>query len=123
MDHYLQGTPYINQVHLLTGFAAFVRSGGTGRRCQVATQTVSTALTAIGQTIALAIGLSGSEKLIPRLSQMLDGWQKDNPATAKKLPVKADVPAYLCRLGAVPTATALEQAMGDLTLIAFYYLL
>ena len=65
----------------------------------------------------------GSDKLIPRLAQMLDGWRKTDPPTSKKLPVEADVPEYLCTLGAAPHATALGSAVGDLTLIAFYYLL
>jgi hypothetical protein len=94
----------------------------------VSAQTVASALTAVGQTISLAIGhnpikLSGSEKLLPRLAQTLDGWRKADPATSKKLPVEADVPEYLCRVGTSPRATALEAAVGDLTLIAFYYLL
>lgn len=39
--------------------------------------------------------LYGSIKLIPRLTQMLDGWCKTDPST-KKLLVDYDVPAYLC---------------------------
>lgn len=128
MDPFLQGTTYVERVRMLTGFAAFVRTGGAGRGRQVTTATVSTALTAIGQTVALATGtnpikLAGSEKLIPRLAQMLDGWRKYDPPTSKKLPVEADVPEYLCKLGTAPHASALESAVGDLIVIAFYYLL
>lgn len=54
---------------------------------------------------------------------MLDGWRKEDPATSKKLPVEADVPEYLCQIGSSPSASAFEAAVGDLTLIAFYYLL
>lgn len=54
---------------------------------------------------------------------MMDGWRKHDPPTSKKLPVEADVPEYLCRVGASPHATELECAVGDLTVIAFYYLL
>jgi hypothetical protein len=54
---------------------------------------------------------------------MLDGWRKQDPPTSKKLPVEADVPEYLCKMGASPHATDLERAVGDLTVIAFYYLL
>jgi hypothetical protein len=128
VDPYLQGVPYITRVRLLTGFAAGVRSGDFGRGRQVTAQTVSTALTAVGQTISLAVGenptkILGSEKLLPRLSQMLDGWRKGDPATTKKLPVEADVPAFLCNISAAPSATPLDAAVGDLTVIAFYYLL
>lgn len=37
--------------------------------------------------------------------------------------MEVDVPEYLCQLGTAPSASALEAAVGDLTLIAFYYLL
>ena len=128
VDPYLQGTDYVTRVRLLTGFAAYVRSGDAGRGRQVTTSTVSTAITAVGQTIALAVGhnptkLAGSDKLIPRLAQTLDGWRKGDPPTAKKLPVEADVPEYLCKSGNTFGASPLEAAVGDLTLIAFYYLL
>jgi hypothetical protein len=73
--------------------------------------------------IALAVGESttkvlGSDKLLPRVAQMLDGWKKANTLTAKKLPVEADLPEYKCCLG-----TSLEATVGDLTTIAFYYLI
>ncbi len=47
---------------------------------------------------------------------MLDGWAKDDP-------VEADVPEYMALLGQLPKATPLDNAIGDLALIAFYYLL
>ncbi len=78
--------------------------------------------------IALATGLNptklpGSDKLLPRLAQMIDGWRKANPPTIKKLPVESDIPEFIAELGTLPNATTLDQAIGDLTLIAFYYLL
>jgi hypothetical protein len=54
---------------------------------------------------------------------MLDGWRKTDPPPTKKLPVEADVPEYLCHMGQAKSATPLEAAVGDLTLVAFYYLL
>jgi hypothetical protein len=54
---------------------------------------------------------------------MLDGWRKVDPPTLKMLPVEADIPEYLATLGSHPSASILDQAIGDLTLIAFYYLL
>ena len=49
---------------------------------------------------ALATGsnptkLENSDKLIPRLSQMLDGMCHEDTPTMKKLPVEADVPHFL----------------------------
>ena len=65
----------------------------------------------------------GSDKLLPRLQQMLDGFRKADPPTTKQLPVEADVPEFLVQLGLSPEARELDRAIGDLTMIAFYYLL
>ena len=129
MDPYLQGVRYDHRVRLLTGYAAAIRSGYYGRGRTVTAATVSTALTAVGQTIALAVGINptklpgGDNKLLPRLSQALDGWRKSDPPPTKKLPVEADIPEYLCHVGQTKHAPPLETAVGDLTVIAFYYLL
>jgi hypothetical protein len=53
----------------------------------------------------------------------LDGWRHKDPPTLKKLPVESDVPEYLVNKRGHRLATALDQAMADLTTIAFYYLL
>ena len=90
--------------------------------------TVVGAITAVGQKIAMARGtnptkMTGSKRLLPRLSQILDGWQKEDPPTTKQLPVKADIPKLLAENGRDGNASKLERAVGDLTLIVFYYLL
>jgi hypothetical protein len=54
---------------------------------------------------------------------MLDGWRHADPPTQKKLPVESDVPEYLVNEAGHKAATALNQAIADLTTIAFYYLL
>ena len=54
---------------------------------------------------------------------MLDGWRHADPPTQKKLPVESDVPKYLVNKAGHKAATALDQAIADLTTIAFYYLL
>ena len=54
---------------------------------------------------------------------MLDGWKKADPLSQKKLPVEVDIPEYLANLGRQVNATPLQQAVGDLCIIAFYYLL
>jgi hypothetical protein len=41
----------------------------------------------------------------------------------KQLPVEADVPEFLVKRGLAPDARKLDHAIGDLTMIAFYYLL
>ncbi len=128
LDPYLQGVRYTTKVRALTGFAARVRHGYYSRGKRVAAGTVVGALTAIGQEIPLACGnnpkkVMGSGKLLPRLSQIHNGWRKEDPPTTKQLPVEADVPKLLAERGLVSTATSLDRAIGDLSLIAFYYLL
>ncbi len=46
-----------------------------------------------------------------------------DPPTKKMLPVEADVPEYIASLGLLEASTPLDKAIGDLSLIAFYYLL
>ncbi len=97
---------------------ARVHTGYYGKGKQVKNCTVSSALTAVGQMIALACNnnptkINGSNKLLPRLQIMLDGYGKEDPATIKRL---------------VSTAyngsgTNQDKAAADLTKIAFYYLL
>jgi hypothetical protein len=83
---------------------------------------------AFGQTIALACNenptkVLRSEKFLPALQIMIDGYTKADPPTQKKLPVKADVPELLIEMGYGKAGSIQLQAVGDLSLIAFYYLL
>jgi hypothetical protein len=41
----------------------------------------------------------GSEKFLPALQIMIDGYTKADPPTQKKLPVEADVPELLIEMG------------------------
>ena len=128
VDPNLQRSGHAERVQLLAGFAARNRSGYYGRKRTIKASTVASAITAIGQTIALEYAINptkieGSDKLLPRLQQILEGWAKADPPTQKQLPVEADVPEYIASLGRSPVATELDRAIGDLTLIAFYYLL
>ena len=65
----------------------------------------------------------GSKELIYPLQVMMSGYRKEDPATEKKLPVEADVPNFLADIGRRQNSTARDRAIGDLTLIAFYFLL
>ena len=65
----------------------------------------------------------GSVKLLPRLQQTYDGWRKEDPPTSKMLPVESDVPEWLVAGGTRHGATELDRAVGDLAMVAFYYLL
>ncbi len=54
---------------------------------------------------------------------MMQGWRKADPLTLKKLPVETDAPKLLSKVGQLPMSNKLDIAIGDLTHIAFYYLL
>jgi hypothetical protein len=128
LDPYLQETTFAYRARALSGYAARVRRGHYGRGKQVRTGTVSAAITAIGTKISLATGVNptkepAGDKMIPRLAQMLQGWKKDDPPVIKKLPVEVDIPEFLAVNGNSPGANALDAAIGDLSLVAFYYLL
>jgi hypothetical protein len=54
---------------------------------------------------------------------MIEGYTKEDPPTRKMLPVESDVPELLVEMGYNDSGTAHTRAVGDLVLIAFYYLL
>jgi hypothetical protein len=128
VDPYLQDTPFAKCVHLLSGFAARVRKGYYGNGNQVKNCTVSSAITAVGQTIALACDanptkVTRSECLLPHIQIMLDSYRKVDPPTRKKLPVQADVPELLVEQAYQSSTTQRQHATADLMMVTFYYLL
>jgi hypothetical protein len=105
-----------------------VCTGYYGKGNQVKKCTVSSALTAVGQKIALACDANpnkvrGSECLLRLLQVMLDGYRKVDPPTQKKLPVQADVPEFLLGTSYQDGTPQQHKATVDITSIAFYYLL
>ena len=54
---------------------------------------------------------------------MMEAWRKVDPPTKKKSPVGIDVPEFLAELGMEKYATEMVKAVGDCTIIAFYYLM
>jgi hypothetical protein len=110
------------------GFAARVRSGYFGRGQQVQASTVSSVITAVGQKITLDTNtnptkIMGSKKFLPCLQELLDGYWLEDPPTEKKLPVEANLPELLFDMGYGPNGNTLGQAVGNLSIIVFYYLL
>jgi hypothetical protein len=104
VDPYLQQVSYPTRVRCLTGFATRTRTGFYGYGQQVQSSTVTSAIMAIGQTIALAYNenltkVVGSEKFLPALQIMLDGYMKADSPSQKKLPVEANVPKLLVKIG------------------------
>jgi hypothetical protein len=128
VDPLLQGVPFGTKRRLLTEFSQRVWEGYYGRGTTVRAGTVCTAITAIGQTIAMAhrenpTKMLGSEKFFPCFQQCIDGYRKQDPVSQKKLPVEAGVPKYLVECASDPSTNELHKAVGDLSLITFYYLL
>jgi hypothetical protein len=130
VDPYLKDTNFSKpkRIRLFSEFAAQVCLGFYGAGCQVKNCSVSSALLAIGQTIALACDsnptkIVGSKHLFPCHRIMLDGYRKVDPPTWKKLPVQLDVPKLLTTTAYQPGTAEVQRAMADLTMIAFYYLL
>ena len=86
---------------------------------------VASALVSIGMTISLGKGynpsikLDNSNKLIPRLSQMLDGMRQEDPPMLKKHLVEADVPHFLGTLCQMANASPLDHVIRDLAIISF----
>jgi hypothetical protein len=125
---YLQHTPFQIHIRCLTGFAARTRIGFYGQGPKVQSSTVSSAITAIGQTIAMACNdnptkVVGLEKFLPALQVMIEAYSKEDPPTRKMLLVEVDMPELLVEMGYGKPGTLHAQAIGDLALIAFYYLL
>ena len=65
----------------------------------------------------------GSDKFLSRIQEMIDGFNKEDPPTMKKLPVEVDVPEFLGEASRRDGASELDKAVADSVLIAFYYLL
>ena len=122
VDPYLQTTPFGLRCRCLMGYAARVRSGYFGKGKQVQASTVTSSITAV-DTNNNPTKLVGSEQFAICIQELLDGYRIADPPTEKKLPIEADVPELLFEMGYGPSGTTLGKAVGDLTLIAFYYLL
>jgi hypothetical protein len=91
VDPYLQDTIFSMCMQVLFGFMARVHTGYFGQGKQVKHCTVSSAITAVGQMIALVCNniptkIIRSDKFIPWLQVMLDGYCKADPFAVKKLP-------------------------------------
>ena len=119
----------MNGVSTARAFAACVRIVYFGRKRQVRSQTVTSMLTAIGETIKLVHQFNllkdpeKPDRFQPRLVQTLHGWCKADPASKKMLPVEMDVPELIVTEVRHFLASEKDRTVGDWTLIAFYYLL
>ena len=63
------------------------------------------------------------DKYFNNIEAMLDGFRKKDPWVKKMLPVKVDLPELICHHGLNPLASERDKAVGNLSLIALYYIL
>jgi hypothetical protein len=117
VDPYLQATPFQQRVRYLTGSAARVQSGNYGKGKQVQASTVSSAITAIGQKIVLDTNnnptkVMGSDKFLPGLQIILDGYRIEDPCMKEKLLVEANVSELLFDMSVGLAALPLDRQSG-----------
>ena len=126
IDEKLSTLSQPERIDVLVCFAQHVRSGGVSRRKQhVRAQTVQVSL----RSIAARFELDGEQsplvttqgKYHKKISQLIEGYKRSDPAPQFQLAVPLSVPAFMHLFG--KTGTPKQQAVGDMSLIAFYYLL
>ncbi len=79
---------------------------------------ISSAIIAIGKTIALAYEhnptkVLGSDKFHDPIQEVLDRWKRHDPHSTKKLPVEANVPEFIATLSTHEDATELRKEVED----------
>ena len=125
-DRFLETCTPQEQIIIITAFAARVRSGYFGKGSIVRAPTVSQALAAISKTIELAGKCSPifkAEKTYKTpVARQLEGYKREDPPSTPQLAVPLEVPEECLRL-AYTTKNTAKQAVGDLAVIAFFYLL
>ena len=117
--------PLIRDV-VLTAFAARVRTGHYGRGRQITVQGVTDALAAISKTIELA-GLKSPvyryfNKYNLQIERCVEGMRREDPPAVPQLALPVAVPTHMA-VAAQNSDSHEEQAIGDLSLVGFYYLL
>ena len=126
VNPFLDGIPDIEQGFLVTGFAARVRSGAYGHGHRVTVQSVSQALAAISKTCQLARKRSPvyeeAGKYVLQVERCIEGFRREDPPATPQLAVPVAVPEQTARRGQA-SDSAHQQAIGDLSLIAFYFML
>ena len=114
------------QIIIITAFAARVRTGFYGRGRVVKVQTIKDTPAAISKTIKLAGEQSPIYKTdetykLP-VARLIEGYRRTDPPTVPQiaLPVQA---IETCLKQGYANDNKLNQAKGDLCIIAFFYML
>ena len=126
IDPYLTNISKPEKAILITGFASRARTGAFGLGNQVKVSSVKDALAAISKTFQLVgqqspIYETEGEYILP-VKRCLEGFRREDPPTIPQLAVPVAVPEELAKLSYCSTCP-FQQAIGDLGLIGFYYLL
>ena len=126
IDPFLQTVTELEATIVVSAFAARVRRGHYGHGLQVRVPTVATAMSAITTSIKLAgkrcpFKETEDNYVLP-IKRLVEGLKRDDPPAIPQLAVPIAVPEECCKRG-LASSSYCEQATGDLTIIAFYYLL
>ena len=126
IDPLLQETSPLIRDLVITAFAARVRTGYYGQGRQIQVQSVTQALSAISKTIELAgyrspVYRAPSVYNLP-IARQVEGYRREDPPSVPQLAVPVSVPESMAER-AYLTTNPLLQAIADLAVIAFYYLL
>jgi hypothetical protein len=122
----LENLTDMQKLVILTAFAARVRTGYFGRGSQVRVPSVTEALSAVAKTLQLAGEQSPIHEAegiykIP-VARLVEGYRREDPPSVPQLAIPVSVPEEMQRAG-YNTKSATKQAIGDLGVLAFYYLL
>jgi hypothetical protein len=130
VDPLLRSTdPLIRDV-VITAFAARVRTGHYGRGSQIRFQGVTDALSAISKTIELA-GYKSPVYRAPnvynlQIQRCIEGYKREDPPAVPQLALPVSVPTHMATVAYEPSqqdSNTHQQAIADLAIMAFYYLL
>ena len=126
VDPYLSNCNNTEKIIIITAYAARVRTGCYGRGNVVKVQSVTDALAAISTTIELAGESSpiykADKKYKVPVARMVEGFRREDPPSTPQIAIPVKV-VIKCLLMAYEQKCPLQQAIGDLSAIAFFYLL
>ena len=126
VDPFLQQCDPLDGIVVVAAFASRVRSGYYGHGVPIKVSSVTTALAAISATLQL-VGKpcpfkTQEDKYVLPISRLVEGLKRDDAPAVPQLALPITVPEHICKVG-IASTNALTQAVGDLCIIAFYFLL
>ena len=122
-DPYLTSCTNVQQIIIVTAFAAQVRSGYYGKGKQVTVQTVTQALSAITKTCEL-VGepspvLQTEKTYKVPVGWMVEGLRREDPPSTPQLAVPVEVPEQCITMAQLEGINK-AKTVGDLAIITFY---